>query len=197
MKKFKLKDYLISFLIVAVTLLYFCDKYLGLEGVESVSIFSFDIGSFGFPDFRQLFFYSKMKLLILFITITWYLTCKHWWKSSILVIITIELLKLVTALKANSEFYDEIDYLISLPITLPIILLLVLVSLKINKYNLTRDLRSNIDEEIDEVFFELHSIDKTQLDFLKDKFLKIKNEKKTGSYLEELKSIRDKFYDIC
>ena len=159
-----------------------------------MTILGFEIGSFGFLDIQVLVYYSKMKLLILFFAITWYLTCKHWWKSAILVIVTIELLKLISAFNANSEGMDEIDFVVSLPITFPIILLLFLVSRKINTYSLSKDLRSEIDIEIDDVFFELHNIDKIQLDSLKEKFLEVKKEKNVKTYLKDLILIRDKFY---
>ena len=67
MKDFKFKDILISILIVSVTLLYFSDKYLIPEGLETVSILGFEIGSFGFEfDIQYLVYYSKMKFLVLF-----------------------------------------------------------------------------------------------------------------------------------
>ena len=83
-----------------------------------------------------------------------------------------------------NERYEEIDYLISLPITIPIILLLVLFSRKINNYSLTRELRINIDNEIDDVFFDLYDIDKIQLDILEENFIKLKNEKNKVKWMK-------------
>lgn len=193
MKDFSRKDVLISISIVVVTLVYFADAYIP-PNLESFKVFGFEIGSFGFPDLKHLIYYSKMKFLILFLTITWYLTSIHWWKSAILVIVTIELFKLFTALNSASEEMDEIDYMVSLPITLPIIMLLILVSLKINKFNRAKDLRSKIDIEIDQVFFELHFRDEFQIDSLKEKFEELKKNKNKKSYLKQLILIRDKFY---
>ena len=193
MKDFSRKDVLISISIVVVTLVYFADAYIP-PNLESFKVFGFEIGSFGFPDLKHLIYYSKMKFLILFLTITWYLTSIHWWKSAILVIVTIELFKLFTTLNSASEEMDEIDYMVSLPITLPIIMLLILVSLKINKFNRAKDLRSKIDIEIDQVFFELHFRDEFQIDSLKEKFEELKKNKNKKSYLKQLILIRDKFY---
>lgn len=197
MRQFKLKDYLVSVLLIFFTLLYFCDKYLVLQDLKTVIIFGYEIGSFGFPDYNHLVFYSKMKLLILFFSITWYLTCRHWWKSAILIIITIEFLKLITALNHNSLRFDEIDFIISLPITIPIILLLFFLSKKINNYNLLRDLLSNLDSEIDTVFFELNSLNEEKFRAIEDDFRQLKKEHDSKSYFEDLKNLRDKFYDIC
>ena len=45
------------------------------------------------------------------------------------------------------------------------------------------------------LFFELHHIDKIQLDSLKEKFIEIKSkENNAKTYLKELILIRDKFY---
>lgn len=193
MKDFTRKDVLISISIVVVTLLYFADAYIPPD-LQSFKIFGFEVNSYGFPDLKHLIYYSKMKFLILFLTMTWYLTCKQWWKSAILVIITIELLKLFTALNSASEEMDEIDYVVSLPITVPIIILLIFVSLKINKYSLAKDLRTKIDIEIDKVFFELHEKDKFHIDSLKENFEELKKNKNEKNYLNELIFIRDKFY---
>lgn len=188
MRHFKLKDYIISILIVSVALLYFfVDKLVPID--------SKTINVFGFPDTEHFVYYSKMKFLIIFFSITWYLTCQHWWKSAILVIITIELLKLITALNVNSKYFDEIDYIISLPITIPIILVLIFVSKKINTYSRSKKLCSKIDTEIDNVFFELQNMDKTQLDFLEKSYKKAKVNKNKDTYKKQLILIRDKFYN--
>jgi hypothetical protein len=197
MKDFKLKDVLISITIVLVTLLYFADEYLIPKGLETVNIFGMKIESFGFLNINHFVYYMKVKFLVLFFSITWYLTCKHWWKSSILVIITIELFKLVTALNSNQMNIDYIDYLVSLPITLPIILLLIFISKKLNDFNLTKELRSDIDQEIDDLFFEFNYIEKNKIEFLNQELINLKKTKQlknSEKYLNDLISLRDDFF---
>ena len=188
MKNFKLKDVLISLLIISVTLLYFIDNF----------ILKHNGTNFEFHELKSLVFYSKMKILIILISIIWYLTCKHWWKSSILIIITIELLKLVSIFNPNQIEIDKIEFLTSLPITIPIILLLFFISKKISNYNLANELSLKIDNEIDDVFFELHAAKKKEIGILNkklDKLRKKKNEN-TIKYLQDLISIREEFYKV-
>jgi len=140
-----------------------------------------------------------MKILILGFSLIWYFTCRHWWKSAILVIIAVELAKIITALLNTSHAIDEIDYITSLPITIPIILALALISKKLNKYNLSIELRSKIDNEIDKIYFELYNKKSADLDLLKKQFEdKKKSRSKIESiiYLKELITIRDEFYRI-
>jgi len=199
LQHFKLKDYLISILIIAATLLYFGDRYLGLEGVTSVSILGLEIGSFGFSDIESFVRFIKTKFLILLFATIWFLTCKHWWKMAILVIITIELVKVLTTLNTSFEKVDVVDYLISLPITIPFILMLLYISHKLNSYNLKKELRAEIDNEIDKVFFQIRKINIIELNELKISFNEVKNNKslaKSEDYLEKLILIRNKFYNI-
>jgi hypothetical protein len=194
-----IKDVLISILILVVTFGYFFVNYIE-EGVKSVDVLGFTIGSFGFQDISDMVYFVKMKLIIIVFSIIWYFTCKHWWKSAILVIITIELLKLLSALNSNQEYVDEIEYYSSLPITIPIILLIIFIAKKINDYNLANNLRSELDYKINSIFFELHKEKKDDAEKLKNDFRKLKNnEKIIGShsiYLNKLIQMRDNFYEI-
>jgi|GEM_PF-6006308 len=199
MKDFKRTDILISVLIILVTLLYFSDEYLIPEDLKTVNIWGFEIGSFGYLNINELVYLSKMKVLILFFSIIWYLTCRHWWKQAILVIIILELFKLIGIFNTNSYYVDEIEYLTSLPITAPLIILLILLSSKLNKIRLSDEVCHSLDEEIDEVFFQLNQDKFNELDELKKKIKSTKeryyNENKEA-YVNELISIRDEFYKL-
>ncbi|WP_033958584.1 hypothetical protein [Psychroserpens jangbogonensis] len=197
MNRFKLKDIVISILIISATLLYFYINYLIPEGLQTINVLGFEIGSFGFPDIYHLVYYSKMKFLLLLFAITWYLTCEYWWKPAILVIITIELFKLITALNSNQQHIDDIDYLASLPVTLPIILLLIYISRRLNYYNLARELQLDIDQEVDDLFFELNDIEKNRIEVLNENLInlkKVKEQMNSEKYLKNLISLRDDFY---
>ncbi|WCO03107.1 hypothetical protein [Psychroserpens ponticola] len=199
MKDFKLKDVLISILIVSVTLLYFGDKYLDLEGVKTFMFLGFEIDSFGFLDISDLIFFSKMKVLILVFSITWYLTCRHWWRPVILIIIIIELFKLASIFNSNNTMFDEIEFIISLPFTIPLIIILLLFSLKINKYRLYSEVRNNLDEEIDDVFYNLNKENYNELEKLKIETINAKkayfnSDKET--YVKKLIDIRNQFYKL-
>lgn len=198
MKGFKLKDILISILIVSVTLLYFSDRYFIPNGLETVNIFGLKISSHGLFDISKLIYFSKMKLLILFYAILWYISCKHWWRQTILIIIIIELFKLATIFNYNNTRMDEIEYLVSLPVTVPLIVLLVFLSIKINNFRISNEVRNSLDLEIDNTFFNLNQDKFEEFDEMKKKMMNIKRTKYKNkeSYINELISIRDEFYKL-
>ncbi|WP_400078897.1 hypothetical protein [Winogradskyella sp. R77965] len=182
--------------ILTVTFSYFLVSNIP-EGFTKIDLFFFEVGSFGFPDISHLVFHIKMKLLIIFLSSIWYITCSHWWKSAILLIIIIELFKLITSMDPESSHMDEIDYITSLPVTAPIIFLLIFISNKLNSYNLYKELQLYIDDEIDEIFFELYDVENKRIEILKRKYEEmIKNglEKDSSDYLRKLILIRNEFY---
>ena len=138
---------------------------------------------------------SKMKVLIIFFSMIWFLSCKHWWRFSILVIIFIELLKLFSVFNSNQKSYDEIEFYMSLPITLPIIILLILLSNKINSLNTIKKIQIKINEEINNEITALNSKSQKQIYELKSEFktlLENKNAINETDYLEQLILIREK-----
>lgn len=197
MKHFKIKDYLISLLIISVTLLYFYVTYIVPKDLKTINVFGFEIGSFGFHRVYELIHFSKMKLLIIIFAIVWYITCKHWWRSAILVIIFIELLKLFSVFNTELEVFDEIEYYLSLPITIPIILILILISNKLNKSNVLMEIRLNLDREIDKEIYKLGVYDKMEireLEYCLKNLIKKKHTMPKDKYKSELLLLRDKFY---
>ncbi len=198
MKSFTLKDYVISGLIIVVSFAYFMTKFIP-EELETVSFLGYEIGSFGFIFFRDFVYYAKMKILILFFSITWYLTCKHWWKQAILVVIIMEMFKLATTLNSSSQRMDEIEYITSLPVTIPIIILLIFISEKMNRVRLLSNVLNILDNEIDDVFFESNQEKQSDLGVLKkqiDKTKKAYQKKDKKKYLNKLISIRNSFYKV-
>ena len=196
LKKIKIKDIVIIVLILGATFGYFLDAFIS-EELKSIELIFFKINSFGFENIKELVQYIRMKLLIIFLSIIWYFTCQYWWKSAILVILIIEILKLVSAFISEQKFIDEIEYVKSLPITIPIILGIVLISKKINYYNLAKNVRYDIDNKIDDVFFELNNENDEKLNILKEKFFNVKTkyiDKSNLNYIEDLIALRDEFY---
>ncbi|OUS02939.1 hypothetical protein A9Q86_02510 [Flavobacteriales bacterium 33_180_T64] len=198
MKNRKRKDIIIVLLILSATFGYFLDRNI-VEGITEIDLLFFKIGSFGFDNIKELIQYTKMKVLIIILSLIWYFTCRYWWKSSILVIVTIELLKLMSVFYSEQVSLDEIEYAISLPLTIPIILLLIFISYKLNDYYLAREIHSNIDKEIDIIFFEINQDKKNEINLLKEKILKTKKanlNRFDENYLKEMIVIRDEFYKI-
>jgi hypothetical protein len=190
----KRKDIISISLIIGSTVLYCILSYIPRDFI-TIDLYFFKIGTFGFPDIAHLGGFLKMKILILSFSLIWYFTCIHWWRSAILVIIAIELAKLVSALNSAHIVLDEIDYITSLPITITIII--IFISIKLNTYNLSIDLRTQVDNEIDVVFNELEFIKTDDLLLLKERYdvLKtFKHDLNEKEYLKQLIAIRDQFY---
>lgn len=189
MKKLNWKDIAISLLILLVTFGYFTDEYILQNDVDMIDSYTIN----------GMIFYSKMKILIIAFSLIWYFTSRHWWKSSILVIITIELLKLISIFDVNQKYIDEIEYYSSLPVTIPIVILLFIISKKLNKFNLSEEIRSEVDTEIDSIFFEIHQDKKIEIKKLNNTLLNLKNSqlnKNSQEYFQKLISMRDDFYNV-
>jgi hypothetical protein len=196
MRKFSLpdiavKDVLITILITCVTLGYYLDNFL----ISSGHLVELD-----FYDLSDLFHYSKMKILIIAFCSIWYFTSNHWWRHSILIIISIELIKLINTLNTNQSYVDEIEYITSLPITIPIILLMFFISKKLNRYNLAKEIGAKIDIEIDEIFFSIDPYKKEELNNLQMKVSTLKEDKlkrkEPINYLKTLIDLREEFYKL-
>ncbi|MCD2258908.1 hypothetical protein [Psychroserpens luteolus] len=190
-KNIKIKEVLIVVLILGITFGYYLDSYIfDLDDIEELDFYSIE----------GIFHYSKMKILIIAYCLIWYFTSKNWWRYSILVVIAIELMKLFSTFNSNQSNVDDFEYFITLPITLPIILIMIFISHKINQYNLAKQVRSEIDKEINETFFSINSGKKQELDSLHKKFIELKSEnfseEESIEYLKNLIKLRDEFYEI-
>jgi len=143
-----------------------------------------------------------ITVILLFVCISMYhiiSLIRHWWKTAILIATAIELVKLISILSNTTNAMDEIDYIVSLPITIPMIIGLILISTKINKYNSASKLRSEIDIEIDQVFFSLSDDKRHSLSLLEKKYNEEKINKSslnTIDYLKKLISLRNEFYKL-
>ena len=88
----------------------------------------------------------------------------------------------------------------SLPITIPIVLLIIVISKKINDYSLAKNLRFEVDNKINKMFFELNKEKRESVENLKNNFEKLKFDKKLIEneleYLNELIEMRDNFYKV-
>lgn len=199
LQDFTVKDVLISILIVLVTCGYYFDNNVR-KGITEVNLLGITIHSFEFDDIASFIYFTKMKILIIMFSIIWFFTCRHWWRSSILVITTIELMKLVSILNFNQEYIDEIEFYTSLPITIPIVLLIIFISKRINAFNLSRNLRSDIDNKINDIFFKLNEEKKSEVENLKNSFINLKMKEKISDdefgYLNELIEMRNNFYKV-
>lgn len=195
--KIELEDISASLLIIAFTFGYYLDNYIP-DGLKKISWLNFEIKSYYFDDVAVMIYIVKMKIYIIIMCVFWYFTSKLWWKSAILVIITIELLKLISTFSPNRQYMDEIEFLNSLPVTIPIIVLLFFVSKKIKSYRLAKLTRDKIDREIDDIFYELQIMESNSIYEIEKNYKLAKKHKHILSrkeYINRLLAIRNSFYD--
>lgn len=191
-------DMITIMLICTITFGYYFDSSIPND-LKEISLFNFTIRSYYFEDIGTLVYILKMKVYLIIMSVVWYFTSKEWWKSSILVIITIEVLKLISAFSPNQRYMDEIEFISSLPITIPIIVLLIYISKKIKSFNHTRLIRNEVDKEIDKLFFEIYTQECYDINNIKRKYKKLKTQQHLmgeHEYLKKLINLRDSFYKL-
>lgn len=195
-KAIRLTDVLIMTFIIIVSFGHYLPMIIP-EGLMELDLFFFKIGNSGFYDVKSLLHFIEMRTLIIIFSSIWYITCQSWWKPAILIVITIEMLKLFSTFNPNQVRYDEIEFFTSMPITIPIISLLIYFSNKLNKYNLTKEVRKQIDVKIDTVFSELYDMKKSKLNEIEKKFMELKSNKgniDSNRYISELHALRNEYY---
>jgi hypothetical protein len=186
-RKVFIKDLIITAIIVALPFLFYL-YLLVPEGKVWETPF-FTIESNYYNDVNILVWTAFTKLLTLFFLSLWFVTCKHWWKYSLIISIIIEGYKLLTIVNDEIRFFDEYEFITSLPFTIPLVLFLIFISRKINKYSLIQNLNTEIDGEISEAINKMSEVKNQKYKSIKNQLKDLKkNKKQTPShkYLEEL-----------
>ena len=161
MKKYALKDIVIAICILVSPLLLFFHELV--PPVKVIDVFFIKIESGEYTDVSVIMWIAGTKILTTLLLIFWFLTCKHWWKLSILVPLIIELYKLYGVFSTNYADIDKSDFIYSLPLTLPIIIIVLIISNRLNYYSLARDIVNELDQEIDDVFIDLDNLEPNNL----------------------------------
>ena len=189
-KVFK-KDLLIVFIIIALPFLFYL--YLLVPMSKKWNIIFFNV-EFNYFDDAQTFVWTLLtKILTFLILCLWFLTCKHWWRYAIIVPITIECYKIFEVINSDFEYFDN-KFLISIPFTLPIILLLLYLANKLNYYSQSINTSAELDEEINELLYELSIFKEENFKSLKENLKKLRVQKEvmnSEDYLKKLIALRD------
>lgn len=187
------KDLVICLIIIALPLLFYLYRLVPNTPVWETKYFTF---SYEYMQTAQVFFWLLfIYFLLLGFLIVWFFTCRHWWRYAILVPTIIELYKVSVFLDEKDRFVDKYEFIYTLPYTLPIIFFLIFLSNKFGYYNKSLNLNQKLTEEIDCLFYELHSgakenLLKAQSDY--KALLDIKRELSKEEYLSSLIAIRNR-----
>lgn len=187
----KLSEIAICIAVILSSFLYkISDLFSG--NIQSISILGIKIEAGVYGDIEFYLWLVFLKLVLIIYLIIWLFTCKFWWKHIIFIPLTIEFLKFFSFLNKQSVFFDEIDYLHSLPITIPIISGFIFI-LSLKNQNIYY---MELTGEIDNLFYQLdNNTDLTEID---REFANLKSRKSSidkSIYIKELKEIRNKIYN--
>ena len=92
------------------------------------------------------YFFSKfVPLLLLFI---WFVTNKHWWVHALLIPISVYLFQLISVINDSEQFFDEVEFIYTVPIVAVIFLLMYFVRSKLAIYIQAVDLKKEMDAKM-------------------------------------------------
>lgn len=97
----------------------------------------------------QSYVYIFLTKFFLFFTFSiWFLTCKHWWRWSLIVPLWLAIHQLYAVVNNNIQVLDEFNYVTSSPVVIVVLLLHIIVARKLKFLNDSLDVKEQIDAEI-------------------------------------------------
>lgn len=82
----------------------------------------------GYYSSIQVYIYWVMaKFVPLLLLSILFLTNKNWWAPAILVPISVYLFQLVSIVNDSAEYFDEIEFIYTLPILVPVVVVLIFI----------------------------------------------------------------------
>lgn len=112
----------------------------------------FSISNGGYNTVQGYIYIVSTKAFIFFIVSTWYLTCTHWWKHTILVPLTLVLYQFTGAINNSVSVVDNFSPISSIPLVLPILILHIIIARKLRFFNKTIDAAVQIENELNEAY---------------------------------------------
>lgn len=142
------KDLFILLLIIITPFLFFLYTIAPEDVTEwKTRFFHINLSKTG-DDVNATLWYFSYKLLIVFVFILWFITCKHWWRYVLLVPLFVELHKISRAYYELNYGIGNYNFYYSFILSVPLIILLFILSKKLNYYSLSKSINKQIDEEI-------------------------------------------------
>lgn len=98
-----------------------------------------------------LFYWIMAKFVPIFLLSILFLTNKNWWAPAILVPISVYLFQLISVVNDSAEYFDEIEFIYTLPILVPVVIALFFIRHKISIYIQATDLKKEMDDKMDTI----------------------------------------------
>ena len=188
-----IRDIVLVAILISLPFLFFVYNFAPEnEQIWKTNFFTIDAGSFKEVDY-YLWYYCHI-LLILFILILWFVSCKHWWRIMIFIPIVVELKELIDLLIGKkSQMLNGIINPIYLFI-IPLIILILVLSKKLKYYSSRKRFDYILNEEINTLMNKLSVFKNQDYRVLKIKLIELRKNKSIMTkkeYLKELISLKN------
>ena len=125
------------------------------DGTKSYSFGWFYVHDHGFQNLSIFIWYLSLKIFILIPLMIWFISCKAWWRYSILVPIILYTYQLWETLKQDSQIIDEFELLKAAPAILFILGLVLFLSNRIKYQYKIYDVYMDMVKEINALLVEI------------------------------------------
>lgn len=149
-KKHLLSGSILIILIIVSPYFLFLNELIdpNIKQIETI----FGVIKSGYYSSIQVYIYWVMaKFVPLLLLSILFLTNKNWWAPAILVPISVYLFQLVSIVNDSAEYFDEIEFIYTLPILVPVVVVLIFIRHKISIYIQATDLKKEMDDKMDTV----------------------------------------------
>lgn len=110
----------------------------------------FTITSGGWGSVQTFIYHAWIKIIAAIGFSIWFFTCKHWWRYSLLVPFTMYLYQFSGVINHKIQYFDDYEFILSLPLVLPIVLIHIVVAYRLRNKKDSLDL-VNLLEKVDQV----------------------------------------------
>ncbi|MDP3312134.1 hypothetical protein [Lutibacter sp.] len=88
------------------------------------------------------------KFVPIFLLTILFITTKSCWASSILVPISVYLFQLISIVNDSTLYFDEIEFIYTLPLIIQVLIILYLIRIKLSIYLEAVDLKKEMEEKM-------------------------------------------------
>ena len=103
----------------------------------------------GYYEKAQSYVYTFFgKFVPFLLLIIWFITNKHWWVHALIIPITVYLFQLISVINDGELYYDEVEFIYTVPIAVIIIVILYFLRSTMSTYIQALDLKKEMDENM-------------------------------------------------
>ncbi len=97
----------------------------------------------------QTFIYTFfVKFVPLFFLFVWFITNKHWWVHALIIPISVYLFQLISIINDSEMYYDEVEFIYTVPIAVIIMVILYFLRSKMSIYIQAVDLKKEMERDM-------------------------------------------------